>query len=75
MSLTVIPVRRSISSSKSRNGRPNRDATFRPTDDFPAPGNPTRITWSITGGHSGDDRGAAAPHAVGLTMREPMAAM
>src|SRR6476620_10468571 len=42
---TVIPSRRSISRSRSRNARPSAVATPSPTVVFPEPGSPTRTTW------------------------------
>src|SRR4051794_33599018 len=46
---TGTPSRRTISSSKSRNARPSRLATRRPSMDFPAPGSPTRIRCGLLG--------------------------
>src|SRR5690606_1482112 len=45
---TLSPVRLSISSSKSRNGRPHSAASKRPTVVLPAPGSPTSIRCSLT---------------------------
>src|SRR6187549_1638721 len=50
----LIPSRRAISASKSRNVRPSSRASADPTVLFPAPGNPTRM-------RCGRDGSAAEP--------------
>src|SRR5436190_6809392 len=49
ISAIVIPSRREISASKSRNVRPSSRARAEPTVLFPDPGSPTRMRWGADG--------------------------